>query len=146
MGPNAGGAPTGKLADAIQSTFGGLDGLKTKIKEAALARFGSGWAWLVLDNGKLEITSTANQDTPLMTGKSRSLEWMFGNTPTTCATKTSGPIMSTPGGKWSTGRPSNPTSGLKLPAGNENQTKNPGNIPGFFVDSKPGARVFSRQD
>ena len=69
MGPNGGGAPTGKLADAIQSTFGGLDGLKTKIKEAALARFGSGWAWLILDNGNLEITSTANQDTPLMSGK-----------------------------------------------------------------------------
>ncbi len=68
MGP-AGGEPSGNLAAAIQSTFGGLDGLKAKIKEAALARFGSGWAWLIADGGKLEIVSTANQDTPLMTGK-----------------------------------------------------------------------------
>jgi Fe-Mn family superoxide dismutase len=68
MGP-AGGEPSGNLAAAIQSTFGGLDGLKAKIKEAALARFGSGWAWLIVDGGKLEIVTTANQDTPLMTGK-----------------------------------------------------------------------------
>lgn len=69
MSPNGGGEPTGNLASAITSTFGGLDNLKAKIKEAALGRFGSGWAWVVLDQGKLEITSTANQDTPLMTGK-----------------------------------------------------------------------------
>lgn len=69
MSGNGGGEPTGNLAAAIQSTFGGLDGLKAKIKEAALGRFGSGWAWLVLDKGKLEITSTPNQDTPLMSGK-----------------------------------------------------------------------------
>lgn len=66
---SSGGEPSGNLAAAITSTFGGLDGLKAKIKEAALARFGSGWAWLISDGGKLEIVSTANQDTPLMTGK-----------------------------------------------------------------------------
>lgn len=69
MSPTGGGEPTGNLASAITSTFGGLDNLKAKIKEAALGRFGSGWAWVVLDQGKLEITSTANQDTPLMVGK-----------------------------------------------------------------------------
>ena len=69
MGPNAGGDPSGDLASAINSTFGGLDNLKAKIKEAALGRFGSGWAWLIVDGGKLAITSTANQDTPLMENK-----------------------------------------------------------------------------
>ena len=68
MAPNGGGEPSGNLAEAIKATFGGLDGFKGKLKEAALARFGSGWAWLVLDNGKLSILSTANQDSPLMTG------------------------------------------------------------------------------
>ena len=68
MSPNGGGEPTGRLADAIKSTFGEFSNLKAKIKEAALARFGSGWSWLVLASGKLEITSTGNQDTPLMVG------------------------------------------------------------------------------
>jgi len=68
MAPNAGGEPSGNVAEAIKSTFGGFDAFKGKIKEAALARFGSGWAWLVLDKGKLSIISTANQDSPLMTG------------------------------------------------------------------------------
>src|SRR5262245_53738009 len=69
MAPNAGGEPSGALGQAITSTFGSFDNLKAKIKEAALGRFGSGWAWLVADGGKLAITSTANQDTPLMTGQ-----------------------------------------------------------------------------
>jgi Fe-Mn family superoxide dismutase len=69
MGPKSGGAPTGPLADAIRSTFGDFAGFKAKIKEAALARFGSGWAWLVLAGGKPTIISTANQDNPLMTGQ-----------------------------------------------------------------------------
>lgn len=68
MCPNGGGEPSGRLAEAVKSTFGDFSVLKTKIKEAALARFGSGWSWLVLSGGKLEITSTANQDSPLMTG------------------------------------------------------------------------------
>ena len=66
LGPNAGGAPTGTLADAITSAFGSFDSLKEKIEAAGLARFGSGWAWLVLNKGKLEVVSTANQDSPLM--------------------------------------------------------------------------------
>jgi len=66
LGPKAGGAPTGSLADAIKSTFGSFDALKEKIEAAGMGRFGSGWAWLVVNGGKLEICSTANQDNPLM--------------------------------------------------------------------------------
>ncbi|MGG5341718.1 superoxide dismutase [Enterococcus sp. AZ192] len=69
MAPNAGGAPTGDIKDAIDSAFGSFDKLKEEFKAAATGRFGSGWAWLVLNNGKLEVTSTANQDSPLMEGK-----------------------------------------------------------------------------
>ncbi len=61
-----GGNPTGELATAINSTFGSLDDLKKKFNEAALGRFGSGWAWLVSSNGKLVVSSTPNQDNPLM--------------------------------------------------------------------------------
>jgi Fe-Mn family superoxide dismutase len=69
MGPNGGGEPTGALAQAITSTFGDFNSVKAKIKEAGLGRFGSGWSWLVLANGKLQIVSTPNQDSPLMTGQ-----------------------------------------------------------------------------
>lgn len=69
MGPKAGGAPTGKVAQAITSTFGSFDQFKTQFADAAAKRFGSGWAWLVKNGGKLEIISTANQDSPLMEGK-----------------------------------------------------------------------------
>ena len=70
MAPNAGGTPSGDLASAITSTFGDLAAFKGKIKEAGIGRFGSGWAWLVVGaDKKLAIESTANQDTPLMTGK-----------------------------------------------------------------------------
>jgi len=69
MGPNAGGTPKGKLAEAINSTFGGLDQFKEEFQKAAIGRFGSGWAWLVVNKeGKLQITSTANQDTPISDG------------------------------------------------------------------------------
>jgi len=69
MAPNGGGEPAGPLADAIKSTFGDFAGFKGKIKEAGVGRFGSGWAWLVVSGGKLEVVSTANQDSPLMSGK-----------------------------------------------------------------------------
>jgi len=66
IGPNAGGEPTGKLADAIKSTFGSFEEFKEKFANAGATRFGSGWAWLIVKDGKLEITSTPNQDNPLM--------------------------------------------------------------------------------
>lgn len=66
MSPNAATAPEGKLADAINEAFGGLDALKEKIATAGATRFGSGWAWLIVKDGKLEVTSTPNQDNPLM--------------------------------------------------------------------------------
>lgn len=69
LSPNGGGAPTGELADAINSKFGGLDNFKAEFTKAATTRFGSGWAWLVVNNGELEVTSTPNQDSPLMEGK-----------------------------------------------------------------------------
>jgi len=70
MGPKGGGQPGGKLAEAIKSTFGGFDQFKEKINAAGVGRFGSGWAWLVRDgSGKLDIISTANQDSPIMEGK-----------------------------------------------------------------------------
>jgi Fe-Mn family superoxide dismutase len=64
--PNAGNAPSGALGDAINSTFGSLDEFKTKFAAAGVGRFGSGWAWLIVKDGKLEISSTPNQDNPLM--------------------------------------------------------------------------------
>ncbi len=69
LGPDAGGAPQGELADAINGTFGSFDSFKDQFAQAAATRFGSGWAWLVVDGGELSITSTPNQDTPLMEGK-----------------------------------------------------------------------------
>ncbi len=70
MGPGKGGAPVGNVAQAITGTFGSFDAFKEKLSAAGMGRFGSGWAWLVKAGGKLEIISTANQDSPLMEGKS----------------------------------------------------------------------------
>jgi Fe-Mn family superoxide dismutase len=75
MGPNGGGEPTGPLGDAITSTFGSFDSFKTSFNDGGVKRFGSGWVWLVLSGGKLEITSTPNQDNPISEGK----EVVFGN-------------------------------------------------------------------
>ncbi|MDQ0218298.1 superoxide dismutase [Peribacillus cavernae] len=69
LSPNGGGQPTGELADAITTKFGSFDSFKEDFAKAATTRFGSGWAWLVVNNGELEVTSTPNQDSPLMEGK-----------------------------------------------------------------------------
>src|SRR5881409_2579868 len=66
LGPNAGGEPKGKLADDIKSAFGSFDAFKEKFAAAGMTRFGSGWAWLIVKDGKLEVSSTPNQDNPLM--------------------------------------------------------------------------------
>lgn len=69
LSPNGGGQPTGTLAEAIDSKFGNFDKFKEEFETAAKGRFGSGWAWLVVNNGEIEVTSTPNQDSPLMEGK-----------------------------------------------------------------------------
>ncbi len=69
LSPNGGGAPTGDLAEAIDAKFGSFDAFKEEFAKAATTRFGSGWAWLSLANGELEVSSTANQDSPIMEGK-----------------------------------------------------------------------------
>ena len=69
MGPKAGGAPTGPVANAINASFGSFDAFKEQFAKAGMGRFGSGWAWLVDAGGKLVIESTANQDSPIMEGK-----------------------------------------------------------------------------
>ena len=69
MAPKAGGQPSGDVAKAIESTFGSVDIFKTEFTQAATTRFGSGWAWLSVDGGKLKVESTANQDNPLMEGR-----------------------------------------------------------------------------
>ena len=69
LSPNGGGNPSGALAEAIDTKFGGFDAFKEEFAKAATTRFGSGWAWLAVNNGELEVTSTPNQDSPLMDGK-----------------------------------------------------------------------------
>lgn len=69
LSPEGGGNPTGELADAIDKTFGSLAEFKELFESAATGQFGSGWGWLVLDNGELKVTSTANQDSPLSNGQ-----------------------------------------------------------------------------
>ena len=66
LGPNAGGKPSGKLAEAINSAFGTFEAFQEKFAAAGATRFGSGWAWLIVKDGKLEVSSTPNQDNPLM--------------------------------------------------------------------------------
>ena len=66
LGPNAGGKPSGNLSDAINQAFGSFEAFQEKFNAAGATRFGSGWAWLIVKDGKLEVTSTPNQDNPLM--------------------------------------------------------------------------------
>ncbi len=66
LAANAGGKPTGKLAEAIDAAFGSFDAFKEKFNQAGMTRFGSGWAWLIIKDGKLDVSSTPNQDNPLM--------------------------------------------------------------------------------
>ncbi len=68
MGPGGGGEPSGELGDAIRSTFGSFDEFKTKVNQAGATRFGSGWAWLYVKDGALEVGSSPNQDSPVMDG------------------------------------------------------------------------------
>jgi len=69
MGPNAGGNPSGELADALQQAFGSFESFKEKLTNAAANQFGSGWGWLVVSGGKLDVIARPNQDSPLMEGK-----------------------------------------------------------------------------
>lgn len=69
MAPNAGGEPQGKLADMITASFGSFEIFKNEFADAAVARFGSGWVWLIQDDGQLEIASSPNQDSPMMNGR-----------------------------------------------------------------------------
>jgi len=69
MSPDGGGEPNGNLAQAIEQSFDYLESLKQRLNDAGVARFGSGWAWLVVSGGTLEVTSTPNQDAPLVEGK-----------------------------------------------------------------------------
>jgi superoxide dismutase, Fe-Mn family len=69
MSPAGGGEPDGELADAINSAFGGVDSLIEQVNDAGVKRFGSGWTWVVVDNGSLSVTSTPNQDSPISEGK-----------------------------------------------------------------------------
>jgi superoxide dismutase, Fe-Mn family len=69
MAPDGGGEPEGELADAIRTAFGGVDELKTAVNDVGVKRFGSGWAWVVVDGASLSVISTANQDSPLMDGQ-----------------------------------------------------------------------------
>ncbi|WP_071460139.1 superoxide dismutase [Bacillus massilinigeriensis] len=69
LSPNGGGEPTGEIGEAINKKFGSFEGFKEEFAKAATTRFGSGWAWLAVNNGELEVTSTPNQDSPLMEGK-----------------------------------------------------------------------------
>ena len=69
LSPNGGGEPTGELADAITETFGSFDDFKSELETAATGQFGSGWGWLVVDNGDLKVVSTPNQDSPLTDGQ-----------------------------------------------------------------------------
>ena len=104
MSADGGGSPSGALADAINAKFGGLDGLKEKVNAAGAGQFGSGWTWLAVNgSGDLEIFGTPNQDSPLMSGKTRSSELTSGSTLTISSTRMRVQDISPNGGMSSTG-------------------------------------------
>jgi len=105
MGPGKGGTPSGDLAKAIDAAFVNFEEFKAKFAQAGLTRFGSGWAWLsVKSDGTLSISSSPNQDNPLMPGSTgasgppRSSVWTCGNTPVTCRYQNRRPTTSPPSG------------------------------------------------
>ena len=92
MSPSGGGNPSGAVAAALDESFGSFEAFKAEFSTAAATRFGSGWAWLSVDNGKLLIESTANQDNPWMEGRTPVLGLDVWNTPTICTTRIADPI------------------------------------------------------
>ena len=104
MSPSGGGDPTGDLANAISDAFGSFESMKAQLKDSAMTRFGSGWAWLCVGGDSLCICSTPNQDNPLMLGEGIPyLDWMSGSTLTTRATDPAEVTISMHGGMLSTG-------------------------------------------
>jgi len=95
LSPTGGGAPTGEIADRINADLGGYDAFRAAIVEAGLTQFGSGWAWLVDEGGKLAVMKTANADLPMKHGPRRCSPSTSGSTPTTSTTATRGPSSST---------------------------------------------------
>ena len=106
MGKGAGGKPTGPLADDINKAFGDFAAFQTALKDAATKRFGSGWAWLVFADGKLQVNSSANQDSPYMAGQAPVLGLDVWEHAYYLKYRTSGLTTSTPGGTSSTGQQS----------------------------------------
>ena len=105
-GKGGGGEPGGALADAIKQAFGGFAPFKEQLSTAGTTRFGSGWAWLAVASGKLEVFSTANQDSPSWKGRFPCSDSTCGSTRTTSNIRTAGRITSPRGGTWSTGQKS----------------------------------------
>ena len=115
MSPDGGGEPEGDLAQGIDDTFGSLDALKKAVNDAGVARFGSGWTWLIWDGTGLAVLSTPNQDSPIMNSDEPCSESTSGSTPTTSSIRTSARTTSTRGGTSSTGPPSPSGTSARAP-------------------------------
>ena len=103
LAKDGGGDATGDVAAAINEAFGDFNAFKEKFNTTATNHFGSGWAWLVVDGGKLDVINRPNQDSPLMEGKTPIFASTSGSTPTTSSTRTAAPSTSPPSGTSSTG-------------------------------------------
>ena len=103
MSPTGGGDPKGDVLKAIDRDFGGYDKFKAEFSDKAAKLFGSGWAWLAIKDGKLEIMPLKDADTPVKHGAKPLSRWMFGSTPTTSTTATCGPSSLRASGRRSTG-------------------------------------------